>query len=89
MAVPKRKHSRSRRDKRSANKGIRPRAIGKCETCQVAIGAHQACTACGYYKGVKVLRTKSDRAHSRGEARNTKQAGAGGKQTPEGSPGAV
>ena len=73
MPVPKRKLSRSRRDKRSANKGIKPKAISACLTCQEPIAAHQACTACGYYKGVKILKTKADRVHVRGQEREAKE----------------
>jgi hypothetical protein len=31
--------------------------------------AHSICQECGYYRGVKVLRTKTERAHERGQAR--------------------
>jgi large subunit ribosomal protein L32 len=69
MGVPKRKLSRSRRDSRSANKGIRPQMVTGCLTCQAPVMPHQVCQECGYYKGVKVLRTKVDRLHARGKAR--------------------
>lgn len=73
MPVPKRKLSKSRRDKRSTNKGIKPKAITGCQTCQEPIAPHQACSSCGYYKGVKVLRTKNDRLHARGQERETRE----------------
>lgn len=73
MPVPKRKASRQRRDKRSANKGIKPATVGRCLTCQSAVASHQVCGDCGYYKGVKVLRTKMDRLHERSAQRQ--QAG--------------
>lgn len=69
MPVPKRKHSRARRDSRSANKGIKPKAVAACQTCQEPIATHAACSACGYYKGVKVIKTKSDRLHGRVQTR--------------------
>lgn len=65
MPVPKRKQSRSRRDSRSANKGIKPKAVAACQTCQEPIETHAACSSCGYYKGIKILKTKSDRMHGR------------------------
>lgn len=73
MGVPKRKMSRSRRDSRSANKGIRPKAITACLTCQAPTKPHQVCMSCGYYKGAKVLRTKTDRMHERGKVRQARQ----------------
>jgi hypothetical protein len=30
---------------------------------------HQVCKECGYYKGRKILRTKTDRMYARGQAR--------------------
>lgn len=62
MPVPKRKRSRARRDSRFANKGIKVKAIASCQNCKVAIVPHTACKDCGFYKGVKVLATKADRA---------------------------
>ncbi len=73
MGVPKRKNSKSRRDKRTANKGLKFGSIACCQTCQEAVAPHQVCAACGYYKGVKVLRTKTDRIHERGQKRNAEQ----------------
>ena len=74
MGVPKRKNSKARRDKRRANKGLDFGSIGRCQTCQNSVAPHSACTSCGYYKGVKVLRTKSDRMHERGQKRNQTEA---------------
>ena len=73
MPVPKRKLSRSRRDSRSANKGLKPKAFTLCNNCQAALMTHQACDTCGFYKGVKVMETKMDRALKRGQARQAKQ----------------
>lgn len=36
-----------------------------CQTCQAPVAGHSVCPNCGYYKGVKVLRTKVDRMHGR------------------------
>lgn len=73
MPTPKRKLSRKRRDQRSANKGIKPKSVSQCQTCQDPIATHAACQGCGYYKGNKVLRTKTDRMYERGKAREAKQ----------------
>ncbi len=65
MPVPKRKRSRARRDSRFANKGIKVKAIAGCLNCKDPIVPHVACKNCGFYKGVKVLVTKTDRAAKR------------------------
>lgn len=74
MPVPKRKTSKARRDKRSANKHIRPQAIAACLNCSAALSPHSACAECGFYKGVKVLTTKLERAIKRGESRRNQAA---------------
>lgn len=90
MPVPKRKHSKKRRDQRSANKGIKPKSVAQCQTCQAPLATHSACQGCGYYKGVKVLRTKTDRMYARGKAREAKESkmrAAGSEQNNESSDG--
>ena len=74
MPVPKRKRSRARRDSRFANKGLKAQAFTKCPNCAEFIMPHQACKACGHYKGAKVIRTKSDRALMRSEAKKLQEA---------------
>ena len=73
MPVPKRKTSKSRRDKRSANKKIAAGSLAFCPTCQTAVLPHRVCLECGYYKGVKILQTRTDRIYKRGEARKDKE----------------
>jgi large subunit ribosomal protein L32 len=67
MPVPKRKTSRARRDKRFANKGIKPKQIASCSHCKSPIAPHIVCKECGHYKGVKVLATKTERTVKRAE----------------------
>jgi len=74
MPVPKRKRSKSRRDKRFANKGMKVQAFTECKNCQAPTAPHQACSACGFYKGKKVLSTKIDRSIKRGKERQAKMA---------------
>ena len=83
MPVPKRKRSRSRRDKRFANKGMEVKAVTTCNNCEKAIMPHQACQYCGFYKGKKVLTTKMDRSLTREQSRKAKQAAAGTPEQPE------
>ena len=74
MPVPKMKVSRSRRNKRSANKNIKLHPVSECQTCRSPLAAHQVCQACGYYKGSKILRTKYERLHERSQVRSAQGA---------------
>lgn len=56
MAVPKRKTSKARRDKRrSAVWKLDAPAMSKCDNCGSYKAPHKVCKNCGFYKGVKVL----------------------------------
>jgi len=81
MPVPKRKRSRARRDSRFANKGMKVQSLTTCLNCQAPLATHQACKGCGFYKGVKVLRTKNDRSIERAQTRQTKSARQAARQT--------
>lgn len=83
MPTPKRKLSRSRRDKRSSNKFIRPKSFFNCNNCQAPALSHQICESCGFYKGKKVLETKMDRSLKRGQARHKQQEAMKAKQSQE------
>ena len=51
MAHPKRKISKTRRDKRRTHvKASVPNVI-KCSNCGTAVLYHRVCSECGYYKG--------------------------------------
>lgn len=65
MPVPKRKRSRVRRDKRFANKGIMPKIVSICKTCSAPVVSHVVCAECGFYNGIKIVYTKSERAEKR------------------------
>ena len=56
MAVPKRKVSKARRDKRRSNnwKLTLPGMV-KCPKCGEFVKRHRVCKACGYYAGKEVL----------------------------------
>ena len=59
MAVPKRKLSKARKNKRRSNvwKLWAP-AIGRCTQCGAFKLPHRVCPACGYYKGVEVIKVE-------------------------------
>ncbi|MCQ2424307.1 MAG: 50S ribosomal protein L32 [Clostridia bacterium] len=57
MAVPKRKQSQSRRDKRrSSTWKLDAPAMVKCPHCGDYKLAHRVCSACGYYDGKEVVK---------------------------------
>lgn len=56
MAVPKRKTSKARRDKRrSANSKLTKPTIVKCPQCHEPKLPHRVCGSCGYYKNKEVV----------------------------------
>ena len=59
MAVPKRKHSQARRDKRRSNvcKLAAP-AFSKCTQCGEWKMTHRVCPNCGFYKGKEVIKVE-------------------------------
>jgi large subunit ribosomal protein L32 len=57
MAVPKRKTSKARRDKRRAS-NIKMTApnLSVCPNCNEPMVPHRVCPSCGYYKGEEVVK---------------------------------
>ena len=68
MANPKRKHSRSRRDKRRANWKLEAPNSSACPQCQSAIMSHRACPNCGYYKGEIAIIVKEKKSKKKEES---------------------
>ena len=61
MAVPKRKVSKARRDKRRSNVWkLGVPGMSKCPKCGELVLNHRVCKACGYYKGQEVLKVEND-----------------------------
>ncbi|MBC8535104.1 50S ribosomal protein L32 [Feifania hominis] len=60
MAVPKRKVSKARRDKRRSSvwKLDAPTLV-KCPQCHELTAPHKVCGTCGYYKGVQVIKKEA------------------------------
>jgi large subunit ribosomal protein L32 len=57
MAHPKRKISKSRRDKRRTHYKATPMQTVVCPNCGSVKLSHAACPECGYYNGRKVVVT--------------------------------
>jgi large subunit ribosomal protein L32 len=64
MALPKRKHSKARRDKSRTHWKLAVASITKCPQCAEPILPHRACMKCGYYRGRQtiVVREKTEKA---------------------------
>jgi large subunit ribosomal protein L32 len=59
MAVPKRKTSKSRRDRRRAQHAITATATATCQRCKSPKLPHRVCPVCGTYR---------DRAYTTGSS---------------------
>lgn len=56
MALPTRKHSKSRTKKRRSHDRLTAPTLINCSQCGEKKPPHQACPHCGYYKDREVLR---------------------------------
>jgi len=62
MAVPKKKTSKSRRDKRCAhNFKAHATSLTECTQCHAPVAPHTVCKNCGNYKGTKRIETAQDK----------------------------
>lgn len=59
--LPKKRHSRSRRNKRRSHDALSLKQLAKCETCGAYHVAHHVCMKCGSYRGVTVFEVESER----------------------------
>ncbi|MBZ0264345.1 50S ribosomal protein L32 [bacterium] len=54
MAVPKKRTSAARRDKRRSHHALKPTSIVECSNCGAMHRPHHVCPECGYYKDRQV-----------------------------------
>ncbi|MDX6514268.1 MAG: large subunit ribosomal protein [Gaiellaceae bacterium] len=61
MAVPKKKQSKSRRDKRRAQTAIDAPRLSTCSNCGAPVRSHRMCPTCKSYRGrdIEPLRTQA------------------------------
>lgn len=59
MAVPKKKTSRSRRDKRRTHWKLAKPDVTKCPHCEAPRLPHRVCRECGYYGEREVMVVES------------------------------
>ena len=55
MPIPKRKRTKSKRNKIRANIFLKPPVLVSCQKCKQVTIPHVVCINCGYYKGVEVI----------------------------------
>lgn len=60
MIVPKRRTSKSRRDKRRSHHALSAPAQALCPTCGEPKQPHRVCGNCGSYRGRTVIGTEED-----------------------------
>lgn len=58
MANPKRKHSKSRRDKRRSQWKLTVPTLMECPNCDQPKLPHRACPNCGHYNGRLIFAPK-------------------------------
>jgi large subunit ribosomal protein L32 len=60
MAVPKRKTSKARRDKRRSHDALTAPAASTCPQCGGPRLPHRVCGSCGSYKGRTIVEIDED-----------------------------
>ena len=60
MAVPKRRTSVSKRNKRRAHDALTAPNVITCPECGESTVMHRACPHCGTYRGRKVIQVETD-----------------------------
>jgi len=55
MAVPKQKHTKSRRNKRRMHIFLKKPTLAKCSKCGKPVLPYTLCLNCGYYRGREVI----------------------------------
>ena len=86
MAVPKQKHTKSRRNKRRSQIFLKKPALTKCPKCGQPILPHTVCPNCGYYKGkevVDVLKKLTKKERKKREKEMKEKEKAAGKEAKE------
>jgi len=73
MSVPKHRKNKSRVGMKRSHHALKPIKPILCPKCQSPILAHRACSACGFYKGKQVIKTKADVTLKRDAKRKKKE----------------
>lgn len=74
MSVPAHRHTRSKVRRRRSHDALKTRKAQFCPNCGAPRLPHIACSACGFYNGKQVFKTKADVTLKREEKRKQKEA---------------
>ncbi len=55
MAVPKKRHTKSRRNRRRSHLAVKKKNLSTCSKCGEPILSHHYCANCGFYKDKEVV----------------------------------
>ncbi len=55
MALPKRRHSHQRKNKRRSHHALKQEGLSVCPQCKEPKLPHRVCNNCGYYEGKQVV----------------------------------
>lgn len=58
MSVPKKKRTKGSVGRRNSHSALKKIKLNKCASCGQGVPSHQACTACGAYKGRELKKKK-------------------------------
>jgi len=61
MPCPKRKTSKSKKNKRRANWNLSEKNLVECPRCHEMKLPHRTCPECGYYNGKKIIFSASEK----------------------------
>jgi large subunit ribosomal protein L32 len=59
--LPKRKHSKGRRDRRRAHDALRAPNLVQCSNCGEKRLPHRVCPNCGHYQGREVIEIEQEK----------------------------
>ena len=60
MALPKRRHSRSRTRKRRSHDALTPASVSSCPKCGEPKLSHRLCGGCGTYKDRTIIKLEEE-----------------------------
>lgn len=60
MALPKRRHSHQRKNKRRSHHALKVEGLSVCPQCKEPKYPHRICRNCGYYEDKQVIKGEED-----------------------------
>ncbi len=82
MAVPKQRHTKSRRNKRRMHIFARTPTLIKCPKCGKFVLPHTICWNCGFYKGKEIINVL-EKLEKKERKKKEKEIKAGGEEKKE------